>query len=304
MAGLGAYARGEGVYLVDQAQANSINADTMIKWNKALRARQKALREEQQKEDARKQAEQAQRATEARLENGTTLNDLLAQILDYDPGAVKSGTARVKLSPTAIREIPFEWDTEALTICLDQMTGRDLPDVLMDPMYRPERDALRSAVEAALKEDRAGDVSDATKRRLLEAIARFRDRYVKDGQAVGAVSSPGLDYFNAVAALVPMLKDPGMKAILNRLEDAHGATVGDLIAFMNAYNLRFGPATTGRQVQVYRDLLPLLAGVRDSVASDTTPSAPDRTGEGLRNAAQSTFKGMDWNQIQAQAKSQ
>ena len=40
MAGLGSYARGQGVYSLEKAKADSINAETMIKWNKALRARQ------------------------------------------------------------------------------------------------------------------------------------------------------------------------------------------------------------------------------------------------------------------------
>ena len=38
MAGLGSFARSQGVYRLDKARADSINADTMIKWNKALRA--------------------------------------------------------------------------------------------------------------------------------------------------------------------------------------------------------------------------------------------------------------------------
>ena len=37
MAGLGD-ARGQGVYELEKAKADSIKADTMIKWNKALRA--------------------------------------------------------------------------------------------------------------------------------------------------------------------------------------------------------------------------------------------------------------------------
>ncbi len=39
MAGLGAYARGQGVYELQKAQADAINVETMVKWNKALRAR-------------------------------------------------------------------------------------------------------------------------------------------------------------------------------------------------------------------------------------------------------------------------
>ncbi|MHC5544615.1 hypothetical protein ACYOEI_40810, partial [Singulisphaera rosea] len=57
MAGLGSYARGQGVYEVEDAKAQAINLDTMLKWNKALRARQQALREDQSKDDARRGAE-------------------------------------------------------------------------------------------------------------------------------------------------------------------------------------------------------------------------------------------------------
>ena len=304
MAGLGAYARGAGVYKVDEAKANAINADTMIKWNKALRARQKALREEQQKEAARNEVARQGRVAEARLEDGTTLNGVFLQILDFDPAAAKSAASKVRLTAEAIREIPFEWDTEALTICLDQMTARgSLPDALMDPIYTAERDALRAAVEAALKEDAKGTVSEATRARLAGAIARFRAKYKQNGAGFDEVVSPAQDYFNTMAALVPMLNDPGMKAILARLEDAKGATVGDLVAFMNAYNLRFGPATTPRQVAIYRDLLPILTGIRDSITTDgPSPTPPDRTGEGLRSAAQGAFRGMGWDQIEAHSR--
>lgn len=306
MAGLGAYARGAGVYAVDQAKADSINVDTMIKWNKALRAREKALGEEQAKEAAQQEADRQGRVAERRIEDGTTLNGLLSQILDFDPGSARSGAARAKLSAAAVREIPFEWNSEALTICLDQMTTTGaMPDVLMDPMYTPERDALRAAIDKALKEDRKGNVSEATKKKVTEAIASFRAKYKKNGANFDELSSPALDYFNTLAALVPMLNDPSMRKILDRLEDDKGATVGDLIAFMNAYNLRFGPATTDRQVAIYRELLPILASVRDSMSAEGAtppPPAPDRTGEGLKSAAKGAFKGMTWDQIEAHSK--
>src|SRR5580658_9239377 len=63
MAGLGSYARGQGVYQQDKAKADAINVDTMIKWNKALRARQKALREENRKKAIKEEA-----AREVRVE--------------------------------------------------------------------------------------------------------------------------------------------------------------------------------------------------------------------------------------------
>lgn len=306
MAGLGAYARGEGVYVLDQARANSINADTMIKWNKALRARQKALREEQQKEDARKEADRRERVTERQIEDGTTLNAVLLQILDFDPAAVRSAASKVRLSPTAFREIPFEWDSEAVTICLDQLTAQsDLPPTLTDPMYTHERDALRAAVTAALKEDERGTVSHAARKRITDAVAAFREKYKANGGGVDEITSPEQDYFNTVAALVPLLNDPSMRKILSELDETKGATVGDLIAFMNAYNLRFGASTSPQQAEFYRTLLPILIGIRDSINTQgAPPSPPDRTGEGLRSAAKGAFRDIGWDQLQAHSRPQ
>jgi glycosyltransferase involved in cell wall biosynthesis len=56
MAGLGSYARGQGVYQLEKAKADAINVETMAKWNKALRARQLALREDKQREAAKQEA--------------------------------------------------------------------------------------------------------------------------------------------------------------------------------------------------------------------------------------------------------
>ena len=55
----GSFARGQGAYQLDKAKADAINVETMAKWNKALRARQAALREDKRKEAAKENAELA-----------------------------------------------------------------------------------------------------------------------------------------------------------------------------------------------------------------------------------------------------
>src|SRR5271166_535316 len=84
MAGLGAYARGQGVYQLEKAKADSINVETMIKWNKALRARQAALREENRKKAIKQEAAREVRVEQINLRDGTTLNKLLSEIFDGD----------------------------------------------------------------------------------------------------------------------------------------------------------------------------------------------------------------------------
>ena len=180
MAGLGAFARGKGEYLVNKAKADAINVETMAKWNKALRARQHAIREDQQKQAEQRGAAPQERVERLNLRDGTTLNDLLAQILDFDPTALRTGRANAPIGMRAIRDIPFEWDSEAITLCLDQMTGKaSLPAPLMAPSFSEDREALHAAVHAALEEDANGTVSMEAIKRINAVVTKFREKFRK-----------------------------------------------------------------------------------------------------------------------------
>ena len=301
MAGLGAYARGQGVYALQKAKADAINVETMVKWNKALRARQAALREEKRQKAIQQEIHREQRVAEMDLKDGTTLNNLLLQIFDADPGVVRSARVKAPISPAAIREIPFEWDSEAIAICLDQLTGQgSLPPVLMRPTFLEERNALHAAVQPALTEDAKGDVAPATRKHIDEVVAAFRARFLKETPDFDPGYQDALEYFTTLASLSRLLSDPSMKAFLEQLDDNHERTVGDLVAFMNAYNLRFGPTTSDRQLEIYARLVPALATIREqAVSGGAAPSTPDRTGEGLRAAGRQAFKGMSWDELEA-----
>jgi hypothetical protein len=305
MAGMGSYARGQGVYQVEKAKADSINVDTMVKWNKALRARQLALREENRKKAIKQEAEREVRVEQMELRDGTTLNNLLLQILDADPAVAHSARAKTPLSPSAIREIPFEWDSEAITLCLDQMTGKEsLPPALMLPRFAEERNALHSAIEPALEEDTKGSVSIETRKHITDAVSNFRSKFIKNSADFEPGYQDALDYFTTMAGLTPLLNDPSMKAFLAKLDDGEERTVGDLVAFMHVHNLRFGAATSERQIEIYTRLVPALVAIRDAAVSErTTASAPDRTGEGLIAAAIKAFKGISWEQLEAHLRS-
>jgi hypothetical protein len=301
MAGLGSFARSQGVYKLEKAKADSINADTMIKWNKALRARQAALRQEQRKKAIKQEAELEARVKQMNLRDGTTLNDLLYQILDVDPAVMRIARAKTPISPSAIREIPFEWDSEAVTLCIDQMTATDsLPGPLSNPRFVDDRSALRATVQQAIKEDTEGNVSAATIKHINDVVANFRAHFLKYSADYVSGYQDALDYFTTLASLTRLLNDPSMKAFLEKLDDGEERTVGELIAFMNAHNLRFGPATSDRQLEIYTRLEPALMAIRDEPRlENVVASNPDRTGEALRSAAKDAFRGMSWDQLEA-----
>ena len=304
MAGLGAFARGQGVYEVADAQAQAINAETMLRWNTALRARQKELRAEQRKDAALQEAERQQRLVRYNLENGTTLNAMLLQILQFDPGVTKASKANAEVSPAVIREIPFEWDTDAITICMDQLTARDsIPPVLADSQFLEPRNAMRAAIEAAIKEDAKGGVSPGTAKAASDAIDRFHDQFVKNVQEFSPGYNDASDYFSTLAGLVRLLNDPSMRKILTELNDARPRTIGDLVAFMNAFNLRFAPATSPRQVAIYEQLAPVLTSLQASFGTvQAPPSGSSDKGKDLQSAAKGAFSGLKWDQLQAHAR--
>jgi hypothetical protein len=238
------------------------------------------------------------------LRDGITLNNLLYQILDGDPSVVRSSHARMSISPSAIREIPFEWDSEAITVCLDQMTGKDsLPPLLMQAEFTQDRDALHAAVAPALEEDAKGEVSEATRKHIDQVVSGFRARFLKNTSEFAPGYDDALSYFTTMASLSRLLADPSMKTFLGELEQNKDQTVGQLIAFMHSFNLRFGPATSARQIEVYSRLVPTLTAIRDEPAADhDQASPPDRSGEGLKSAARSAFQGMTWDQLEAHRK--
>jgi hypothetical protein len=105
-----------------------------------------------------------------------------------------------------------------------------------------------------------------------------------------------------VATLSRLLNDPSMGRFLEELKSGEERTVGELIAFMDSYNLRFGRVTTDRQLEIYTRLVPILTEVRDSIkTARVMPSPPDRTGEGLKEAAKEAFKSMKWENLEAHA---
>jgi hypothetical protein len=305
MAGLGSYAQGEGQYEVADAKAQSINADTIIKWNKALEAQKRANLAEQQKAQALQDAQQAARGREAAIVNGSTLNALLNRILEFNPSGIKAASARAELSPAVIRDIPFETATEAITVCIDQMTVDDAwPPTLQDDRFAADRSAIRKAAKKALEEDAKGDVKPETVKDLNDAVSKLRAKYTKSNGDFDLIYADSDDFVKSLAGLSRMLTNPRLKPILAQLEEYKKGSVGDLIAFMQAFNLRFGPATSDRQTDIYHQLVPLFEQVAtdSSGASNAAASrTPDSPGNPLPAAARQVFRGMSWKQMNVPA---
>jgi hypothetical protein len=332
--GLGLFNMGRGAYNEQTAAARSINADTVTRWNQfAYLSHLTAANSYQQHLLAHRNAVNRARAEiQDRLRNhplnrDITDGDALNVLLDVltSPSVAGSSLSRIStpMRPELIQDIPFKFASEGITICLDQMTMKEQwPLALRVDDFKPERDGLRKAVEVALEEDKEGDLEPKTIEAVQAAIDRFRFKFDKLVPPTNPDYIPAHDTIKAMAGLTKMLYSPKVEEILAELEDYQGTTLGELLTFMQAFNLRFAAANSFRQRRIYLKLYPMLAEQANGPFSGAqtggqTAQAAEGAGrqaisgaedlgtkavDGLKSAAVDFFKGMDWKHLSGTTK--
>ena len=269
--GLGMLGMGRGMYNVGTAQANSIDATTVMRMNQFM---YKSQQNQLKKYVARKHKLSA--------DNKKAYAELHDRLLNHPtrgtsrtgmPSIPCSMSCSIRRAPTRslqqiktplkaeiIKDIPFEVATEGMTVCLDRMTADDQwPLAVRGDAFRAEREAVRKAVSAALQEDENGNLDPDTIKAVQTAVDQLRLKFEKD------VPQDSPDYvtahwaIKAMNGLSKMLYSPTIEKVLAELEDYEGTTLGDLLSFMQSFNLRFAPANSYRQKQIYRKLYPMLA---------------------------------------------
>ena len=98
-----------------------------------------------------------------------------------------------------------------------------------------------------------------------------------------------------------MLQTPALDILLAGVEKHPEATLGQLLAFMSAYNLRFGEATTPTQKSVYDSLYPKLAELRAEVAPALAGAPPPKS---KGTEVGDFFSAMDYQDLKKKAPAQ
>ena len=330
--GLGMFSMGAGMYNERTAQARSINATTAMRWNNAwyastqgaanrYAARIKAKRAQTIKDVAGIQDRLRNHPNQLDITDGDALNVLLEVLLNPATADRSLQTIKTPIRPEAISDIPFEYASECMTVCLNRMTmDGQWPLALRADVFRPERDGLRKATAAALEEDKEGNLDPDSIQAVQTAIDNLKAKF----NSVVPQNSPDYiesrDAIKAMYGLTKMLYSPDMEKIIAQLEDYQGTNLGDLLGFMQAFNLRFAPANSYRQRLIYLKLYPMLAeqanasslGAVDTdvsaVATDAVKNVEKDGGaavktvenagggaiDGLKSAAIDIFKDMKW----------
>lgn len=211
-----------------------------------------------------------------------------------------------------------------MTVCLDAMTlDGQWPLALSEATFRPEREAVRKAISKALKEDEEGTLEPETIEGVQKAIDHLRLKFEKLVPQDRPEYIPARNSLKAMAGITKMLYSPKIEKVLAELEDYQGTTLGDLLGFMQAFNLRFSPANSYRQRMIYLKLYPMLseqangslgalanreaqgaggqvAGAVEHLGDKAVASAKSLEGkavEGMRSTATDLFKDMGWEHL-------
>lgn len=161
---------------------------------------------------------------------------------------------------------------------------------------------VENVVDQIRKEnDEKGQIAPRTITKLRSVIADVKNKLVNQPLEDSAENQEALKFVKTVTALARMLEKPQIDEVLNELKKIDRTTIGNLLAFMHTFNLRFAPATTARQRAVYKELYPVLAETRDRIFSDAKLDNNTNHTAGKGNA-RDFFSAMDLDSIEGKKK--
>jgi hypothetical protein len=272
--GMGQYYEGLGVLTKKTALADSINVDTMMRWNEYmydahLEATRRMVARRRANSDRVRSARNEilrdlrENPSSRDIENGNALNAAVVQLTDPRISSSVFRSATAPIDADVIRDIPFRNAAKAVTIVLSEVkSNKQWPAALDGERFAADKNAFDQIVDAAVKEDEEGDVSAATLTRAHDLVKSLRAKLLATPLDNVRASQEANRFLKTFAGLVRMLEAPDTREAFDELRKVKTTTLANLIAFMEVFNLRFGAATTPRQRLIYRQIFPTLHELR------------------------------------------
>ncbi|MFO0959389.1 MAG: hypothetical protein U0800_18470 [Isosphaeraceae bacterium] len=289
--GMGVFAAGVGQMNLADAQAESINATTRMRWNdyewqinQSLYRDYNARLIKQQRDTARSVDEIQKRLREnptaVDIQGGRALNAILD---DFQNPRVQEAARRVSeprmISSNLIKRIPFFYSSDPFTFSLNQfMSGKvEVPEALKAPEFEADRKKIRELAQKAREEDEESEAADVTEETFRELNAATRALRAKFEAKFPPNSKEYVDtepFLKALVGFTTLLKSNDFEKELQKLEDNKQVSLFKLLTFMTIYNLRFGRADSPEQRAVYNQLYPIMDERRREIAALIAQSAP------------------------------
>jgi len=285
--GEAAYNIGAGVFNEKTAVARSINADTAMRWNEywwesqqeaTRRARARLEKNAKRTTDASDEAHRKliESPSDVDIASGNALSAMFHEMNDPRLSSSSKRVATAKVPAKLIKAIPFQHATEPVVISLDQLTAEDgWAPALAGDDFAKERKAYRAAIEKALRQNEEGAISKETVDEVRAALAGFRAK-LKANPAAKKQMVEALNDIKTHEGMVALLQEPKFEKAIAELDKVEDTSLGNLIAFMQAFNLRFGKAVTPEQQQAYIALHGPMSSLHGKLMAALEPESPPK----------------------------
>ena len=287
--GAGYYLMGAGMYNLNTAQANNIDAQTAMKWNDyvaqvthesarihAMRVNS-AFRKNQALYDAR-QRMLRENPGKVEIENGSALNVALDDLTNPRLSRSALRAAKTHVAASLIADIPFQNFAERVTLMLDEMRSAvKWPEVFEGERFANDKQTFDELAAKVREEAEDGEVSPRTLRSAQTFVKELQAKVTAQPLADPLDQKEATRFLTTCSSLLGLMEKPNIQPALLELKKVQDTTVGNLLGFMNAFNLRFGPARTLKERQAYSRLFEILDPVRDQILAEakiggTTPA--------------------------------
>jgi hypothetical protein len=266
--GMGVLYMGLGRFNLETAMANSINVDTAIKWNEYValswlnwnkaRLGRIAIRSQKRKESYDAIQNRIRYEPTARdLSNGDALNALLADLCDptIGPSILHTGSPEIPVS--IVQKTPFSYAPAGGVVGLGRLIPDDdgWPIGLRGPDMASDRKAYGAAIDEALDQIARSQLDLGPIRQAEAALGALREQNHRNYSEADRLSySESGTHLKRTEAAVRVLRTAVGAEALSEIDRYAGATIADLVDFMHRYNLRFAPAVTPEERELYRSL--------------------------------------------------
>ena len=280
--GAGIAAMGMGIYNEKTAIANSINVDTMIRWDQYIAAVSKEMTREyasrrdylsaKNKELEQKILDRLRENPEARdVMTGDALSTVMDQLTDPKISESSFRYAEVPLSVDVIRRIPFRLGESAQNFSMSRLTIKGKgkwPVAFQDKAFARELQEFEKGVDTALDEAVEGKAQQSSIyeiQKSVDELARKLDREI-DPKTNPQAYTEAASRLKDLRATVKLFETHKVQQAIGEIDKYSGTTVNDLKNFMRKYGLRFGRAESTDERKLYPELYETLRQQREKFA--------------------------------------
>ena len=271
---------GAGIYNMETAQANNINAQTAMMYNNYVAsatqssARMHAAKVNQDfaKDQSLYDAHQKRlRENPGRheIENGDALNLAVADLSDPRLGSAALRAENVQVQASLIAEVPFQVAADRVSFMLDDFRSSvKWPEVFEEDRFTSDKKTFDDVVARIRQEGHEGDIRHKTLREakgfVRDLTAKLESQPLKDPDD----QADAMKFVTTYKSMLALLENPDIEPAMLELRKIQDTKVGNLLGFMHAYNLRFGAATTLKEREAYQRLFAILDQTRDQVLGE------------------------------------